>query len=56
MTDLNGLIGSAMKRYQLNSATAINDKGQIVAIAFDSEMQAFRAVLLTPTSGRLSRY
>jgi probable HAF family extracellular repeat protein len=50
MTDLNQLIGSAAKRYQLNSATAINDKGQIVAIAFDTEMQAFRAVLLTPTN------
>ncbi len=56
MTDLNELIGSAMKRYQLHSATAINDKGQIVAIAFDREMEAFRAVLLTPATGRLSRY
>jgi probable HAF family extracellular repeat protein len=56
MTDLNGLIGSSVKRYQLFSATAISDKGQIVAIAFDREMEAFRAVLLTPTTGRLSRY
>jgi probable HAF family extracellular repeat protein len=56
MMDLNELIGSAVKRYQLHSATAINDKGQIVGIAFDREMEAFRAVLLTPTTARLSRY
>jgi probable HAF family extracellular repeat protein len=56
MMDLNELIGSAVKRYQLHSATAINDKGQVVGIAFDREMEAFRAVLLTPTTGRLSRY
>jgi probable HAF family extracellular repeat protein len=59
MTDLNELIGSAIERYQLFSATAINDKGQIVAIAFDREMEAFRAVLLTPIdagTARLGRY
>lgn len=56
MMDLNELIGSAVKRYQLHSATAINDKGQIVAVAFDREMEAFRAVLLTPTTARLSRH
>lgn len=59
MTDLNELIGSATKRYQLHSATAINDNGQIVAIAFDREMEAFRAVVLTPIDAgatRLGRY
>jgi probable HAF family extracellular repeat protein len=50
MTDLNELIGKASDRYQLRSATGINEKGQIAAIAFDKEAGAFRAVLLTPTS------
>jgi probable HAF family extracellular repeat protein len=50
MTDLNQLIGSFRKRYQLQSATGINDKGQIAAIAYDMETQSIRAVLLTPTS------
>jgi probable HAF family extracellular repeat protein len=49
MTDLNALIGKAAERYQLLSATAINDNGQIAAIAFDRETESFRAVLLTPT-------
>jgi hypothetical protein len=48
MTNLNELIGDATKRYQLQSATGINDKGQIAAIAFDRETASFRAVLLTP--------
>jgi len=30
MTDLNKLIGTAAETYHLNSATAINDNGQIV--------------------------
>ena len=49
MMDLNELIGTAAKQYRLHSATAINDKGQIAAVAFDSSANAFRAVLLTPT-------
>ena len=49
MKDLNELIvDEAKKQYRLYSATAINDKGQIAAIAFDSVANAFRAVLLTP--------
>ena len=34
MVNLNDLIGDAVKEYRLDSATAINDKGQIVAVAF----------------------
>jgi probable HAF family extracellular repeat protein len=48
MVNLNDLIGTATKRYRLDSATAINDKGQIVAIAFDNSANAFHAVLLSP--------
>jgi probable HAF family extracellular repeat protein len=66
MVDLNTLIGSAAKRYRLYSATAINDKGQIAAIALDQSCDSFHAVLLTPsldigstkpttTAGRLKR-
>ena len=50
MTNLNDLIGDAAKEYRLDSATAINDKGQIVAIAFVSSAGAYHAVLLTPTA------
>lgn len=52
MRNLNELIGTEAeaKQYQLHSATAINDKGQIAAIAFDTVANAFRAVLLTPTA------
>lgn len=49
MVDLNTLIGSASKSYRLYAATAINDKGQIAAIALDESSDAFHAVLLTPT-------
>ena len=49
MTNLNALIGAAAKRYALYSATAISDKGQITADAFDYKNNAFHAVLLTPT-------
>ena len=35
MLDLNDLIGDAAKNYRLDCATAINDNGQIVAIAFN---------------------
>ena len=66
MVDLNTLIGSATKRYRLYSATGINDKGQIAAIAFDASCDSFHAVLLSPeleigwtkpatTAGRLRR-
>jgi uncharacterized membrane protein len=48
MVNLNDLIGTAAEIYRLDSATAINDKGQIVAIAFDNSAYAFHAVLLTP--------
>jgi probable HAF family extracellular repeat protein len=49
MVDLNTLIGDEAKRYRLYSATAINDKGQIAAIALDQSCDAFHAVLLTPS-------
>lgn len=48
MVNLNDLIGDSVKDYRLESATAINDNGQIVAIAFVHSAGAYRAVLLTP--------
>ncbi|MEY2488715.1 MAG: hypothetical protein QOC70_657 [Verrucomicrobiota bacterium] len=48
MVNLNDLIGDAAKEYRLDSATAINDKGQIVAIAFTYSAGNYHAVLLTP--------
>ena len=48
MTDLNKLIEAAADTYHLNSATAINDNGQIVAIALSKATGTRRAVLLTP--------
>lgn len=48
MVNLNDLIGDAAKDYRLDSATAINDKGQIAAIAYVNSAAAFHAVLLTP--------
>jgi probable HAF family extracellular repeat protein len=48
MVNLNSLIGDAAKNYRLDAAMAINDKGQIAAIAFDNSTGAFHAVLLTP--------
>jgi probable HAF family extracellular repeat protein len=50
MVNLNDLIGKASNNYRLDSATAINDNGQIVAIAFDTAADAFHAVLLTPNT------
>lgn len=47
MYDLNTLIGAAVKQYRLISATGINDKGQIVAVAFDESSESLHAVLLT---------
>jgi probable HAF family extracellular repeat protein len=49
MRDLNTVIGPAAKRYRLYSATAINDKGQITALAWDAQCEALHAVLLTPS-------
>jgi len=48
MVDLNNLIGDEAKNYQLYSATAINNNGQIAALALDLRANVFRAVLLTP--------
>jgi len=48
MTDLNKLIGTAANTYHLNSAVAINDNGQIVAVALNKATGTRRAVLLTP--------
>jgi probable HAF family extracellular repeat protein len=48
MVNLNDLIVTLTNRYQLYSATAINDNGQIVAVALDSFANVFHAVLLTP--------
>ena len=48
MFDLNTLIMTTSDQYRLDSATAINDKGQIVAIAYDNVTAEFHAVLLTP--------
>jgi hypothetical protein len=47
MRDLNTLIGTAAKRYRLYSATAINERGQITAIAREESSDSFHAVLLT---------
>jgi probable HAF family extracellular repeat protein len=49
MMDLNDLIDTASKRYWLQSAVAINDKGQIAANALDYSTGQVHAVLLTPT-------
>jgi probable HAF family extracellular repeat protein len=49
MMNLNELIDGAAKSYRLFSATAINDKGQIVASALDYNTNAMHALLLTPT-------
>ena len=50
MTNLNDLIGDATENYRLDSATGINNAGQIVAVAFNISANAFHAVLLTPNS------
>jgi len=47
MKNLNDMIGSASQDYWLYSATGINDKGQIVASAYDMNGIG-RALLLTP--------
>jgi hypothetical protein len=48
MRNLNDLIGDAANNYRLDSATGINDAGQIVAVAFNIAAESFHAVLLTP--------
>lgn len=48
MKNLNDLVGDASKEYRLDRATAINDQGQIVAVAFVNSVGAYHAVLLTP--------
>jgi uncharacterized membrane protein len=48
MINLNKLLAATGKNYLLISATAINDKGQIVANAWDIQNGGPRAVLLTP--------
>ena len=50
MLNLNDLIGDAAQDYRLDAATAINDQGQIIAIAYDYNAGAVRAVMLTPLS------
>jgi len=55
MKDLNTLVGAAAKTYQLNSAMAINDNGQIVATAVSKNTGTRRAVLLTPINAVSSR-
>jgi hypothetical protein len=49
MVNLNDRVSTPdMRRYRLEAATAINDKGQIVAIAYDNSTNLQQAVLLTP--------
>lgn len=50
MVDMNNLIGGAATNYHLYSATAINNKGDITALAFDKKANVFRAVLLRPAA------
>jgi hypothetical protein len=47
LQNLNNLI-PAGSPYQINYATGINDKGQIVANAYDTATYQGHAVLLTP--------
>jgi probable HAF family extracellular repeat protein len=54
MRDLNDLIGDAAKEYRIDRATAINDAGQIVAVAFVNSVGAFHAVLLSPNPAGLT--
>ncbi len=50
MINLNTLIGDAAQDFWLSSANGINDKGQIIADAYDQSGTP-HAVLLTPTKG-----
>ena len=48
LINLNALIGTEAKSLWLFSAVAINDRGQIAALAYDYGDKSVRAVLLTP--------
>ena len=48
MANLNQMIDKTGSNYLLISATGINDKGQIAAVAYDIYNGGLRAVLLTP--------
>jgi probable HAF family extracellular repeat protein len=48
MVNLNKLVNVTGKNYLLVSATGINDNGQIVANAYDTQNGGVHAVLLTP--------
>jgi probable HAF family extracellular repeat protein len=54
MVNLNNLVANRTN-YLLTSATGINDKGQIVASAYDLQDGSIHAVLLTPMSPTLPR-
>jgi hypothetical protein len=49
MINLNTLLYEGGKNYLVFSATAINDRGQIAATAYNMHDGSVRAVLLTPT-------
>ena len=49
MMNLNTLLYEGGKNYLIFSATAINDRGQIAATAYNMHDGSVRAVLLTPT-------
>ena len=48
MVNLNKLVNATGRNYLLVSATGINDNGQIVANAYDTQNGGVHAVLLTP--------
>jgi probable HAF family extracellular repeat protein len=48
MVNLNTLIGRAAREYWLFSATAINDRGQIIASAYRGTDGAVHALVLNP--------
>jgi probable HAF family extracellular repeat protein len=48
MANLNQMVDKTGRNYLLVSATGINDKGQIAAVAYDIYNGGLRAVLLTP--------
>jgi probable HAF family extracellular repeat protein len=50
MYDLNTLVDLSAAPYQLQSATAINDAGQIVVQAINLETSEIRGLLLTPNT------
>jgi probable HAF family extracellular repeat protein len=54
MVNLNKLVANGTN-YLLTSATAINDKGQIVASAYDLQNGTVHAILLTPMAPTLAK-